>query len=103
MPPAGRIHAKPDSLMPTPSSEDRGAVMRAEPARWPAPARVVADGSGNAGASGAAYCARAGRDCEVFVPEGASERKTERMRAHGAAVRAAAGSGPGPELSPAGV
>ncbi|MGW7345270.1 pyridoxal-phosphate dependent enzyme [Streptomyces sp. NPDC054854] len=87
VPLAERIHAKLDSLMPTLSFKDRGAVMLAEPARRLAPERVVADSSGNAGTSVTAYCARAGLSCEVFVPEGTSEKKTEQMRARGATVR----------------
>ncbi|MFG2878527.1 threonine synthase [Streptomyces sp. NPDC048337] len=86
-----RVHAKLDFLMPTLSFKDRGAVMLAELARRLAPERVVADSSGNAGTSVAAYCARAGLDCEVFVPEGTSEKKTEQMRAHGAVVRVVPG------------
>ncbi|MCX4627802.1 MULTISPECIES: threonine synthase [unclassified Streptomyces] len=86
-----RIHAKLDFLMPTLSFKDRGAVMLAELARRLAPERVVADSSGNAGTAVAAYCARAGLKCEVFVPEGTSEKKTEQMRAHGAAVRVVPG------------
>ncbi|MFD8632346.1 pyridoxal-phosphate dependent enzyme [Streptomyces sp. NPDC059533] len=91
VPLAERVHAKLDFLMPTLSFKDRGAVMLAELARRLAPERVVADSSGNAGTSVAAYCARAGLDCEVFVPEGTSEKKTEQMRAHGAAVRVVPG------------
>lgn len=91
VPLAERIHAKLDFLMPTLSFKDRGAVMLAELARRLAPRRVVADSSGNAGTSFAAYCARAGLDCEVFVPEGTSERKTGQMRAHGAVVRVVPG------------
>ncbi|MCX5194616.1 pyridoxal-phosphate dependent enzyme [Streptomyces sp. NBC_00249] len=87
VPLAERIHAKLDYLMPTLSFKDRGAVMLAEVARRLAPRQVVADSSGNAGTSVAAYCARAGLDCEVFVPQGTSEKKTEQIRAHGAAVR----------------
>ncbi|MEU9254037.1 pyridoxal-phosphate dependent enzyme [Streptomyces sp. NPDC048270] len=91
VPLAERVHAKLDYLMPTLSFKDRGAVMLAEVARRLAPQRVVADSSGNAGAAVAAYCARAGLSCEVFVPEGTSERKTDRIRAHGAAVRTVPG------------
>ncbi|MFF3020414.1 pyridoxal-phosphate dependent enzyme [Streptomyces sp. NPDC057939] len=87
VPLAERVHAKLDFLMPTLSFKDRGAVMLAELARRLAPERVVADSSGNAGTSVAAYCARAGLSCEVFVPEGTSEKKTEQMRARGATVR----------------
>lgn len=86
-----RIHAKLDFLMPTLSFKDRGAVMLAELARRLGPERVVADSSGNAGTAFAAYCARAGLKCEVFVPEGTSQKKTEQMRAHGASVRVVPG------------
>lgn len=86
-----RVHAKLDFLMPTLSFKDRGAVMLAEVARRLTPRRVVADSSGNAGTAVAAYCARAGLSCEVFVPEGTAEKKTDRMLAHGAAVRVVPG------------
>ncbi|MFZ3472642.1 threonine synthase [Streptomyces sp. 4.24] len=91
VPLAERVHAKLDFLMPTLSFKDRGAVMLAELARRLGPERVVADSSGNAGTAFAAYCARAGLACEVFVPEGTSAKKTEQMRAHGATVRVVPG------------
>ncbi|MFH9606652.1 threonine synthase [Streptomyces sp. NPDC017448] len=78
------VSAKLDFLMPTLSFKDRGAVVLVELARRLAPDRVVADSSGNAGASVAAYCARAGLPCTVYVPEGTPAGKTERIRAHGA-------------------
>lgn len=78
------VSAKLDYLMPTLSFKDRGAVMLAELARRLGPDRVVADSTGNAGTSVAAYCARAGLPCTVFVPEGTSPKKTEQIRAHGA-------------------
>ncbi|GAA2480703.1 threonine synthase [Streptomyces gobitricini] len=78
------VSAKLDFLMPTLSFKDRGAVMLAELARRLAPRRVIADSSGNAGTAMAAYCARAGLDCAVYVPEGTSPKKLEQIRAHGA-------------------
>ncbi|MFB7271655.1 threonine synthase [Streptomyces sp. NPDC056244] len=78
------VSAKLDFLMPTLSFKDRGAVMLAELARRLEPERVVADSSGNAGTAVAAYCARAGLPCTVFVPEATSPKKTEQIRAHGA-------------------
>ncbi|MFC8273365.1 threonine synthase [Streptomyces sp. NPDC057271] len=80
------ISAKLDFLMPTLSFKDRGAVMLAELALRLSPSRVLADSSGNAGTAIAAYCARAGLDCVVYVPEGTSAKKLEQMRAHGAHV-----------------
>ncbi|MEU4177772.1 threonine synthase [Streptomyces sp. NPDC026589] len=78
------VSAKLDYLMPTLSFKDRGAVMLAELARRLGPDGVVADSTGNAGTSIAAYCARAGLPCTVYVPEGTSPKKTEQIRAHGA-------------------
>ncbi|MFD3974319.1 threonine synthase [Streptomyces cyaneofuscatus] len=80
------VSAKLDYLMPTLSFKDRGAVMLAELARRLNPDRVVADSSGNAGTSIAAYCARAALPCTVYVPEGTSPKKTEQIRAHGAVL-----------------
>ncbi|MBX9423143.1 threonine synthase [Streptomyces lateritius] len=84
------VSAKLDFLMPTLSFKDRGAVMLAAHALHLARAgrvdRVVADSSGNAGTAVAAYGARAGLDCLVFVPEGTSPKKLEQIRAHGARV-----------------
>ncbi|MFI6346478.1 pyridoxal-phosphate dependent enzyme [Streptomyces sp. NPDC050560] len=85
------IDAKLDFLMPTLSFKDRGAVMLAELALRLGPARVVADSSGNAGTAVAAYCARAGLACTVYVPEGTSAKKLEQIEAHGARVVVVAG------------
>ncbi|WP_405998735.1 pyridoxal-phosphate dependent enzyme [Streptomyces sp. NBC_00829] len=84
VPLTGTVSAKLDFLMPTLSFKDRGAVMLAELARRLQPRRVVADSSGNAGTAVAAYCARAGLDCTVYVPEATSVKKVEQIRAHGA-------------------
>lgn len=78
------VSAKLDFLMPTLSFKDRGAVMLAELARRLEPRLVVADSSGNAGTAVAAYCARAGLPCAVYVPDGTSPKKLEQIRAHGA-------------------
>ncbi|MEU5983787.1 threonine synthase [Streptomyces sp. NPDC047434] len=85
---AGAVMAKLDFLMPTLSFKDRGAVMLVELARrltrGGGVRRVLADSSGNAGTAVAAYCARAGLDCVVYVPDGTSPKKLEQIRAHGA-------------------
>ncbi|MFD7442977.1 threonine synthase [Streptomyces sp. NPDC059909] len=78
------VTAKLDFLMPTLSFKDRGAVMLAELARQLKPRRVIADSSGNAGTALAAYCARAGLDCTVYIPEGTSPKKVEQIGAHDA-------------------
>ncbi|NBE53900.1 threonine synthase [Streptomyces boluensis] len=87
----GTVTAKLDFLMPTLSFKDRGAVLLVELARRLAPERVIVDSSGNAGTSVAAYCARAGLDCTVYVPAATSPKKLEQIRAHGARVEAVRG------------
>jgi threonine synthase len=81
-----RLLAKVDYLMPTLSFKDRGAVMLAAVARALGAERLVADSSGNAGAAIAAYAARAGIRCEIFVPGATSRKKVAQIEAHGARV-----------------
>ncbi len=75
---------------PTGSFKDRGssvlltwahAVMRDAGL-----SRVNEDSSGNAGASIAAYCARAAVDCDIFVPERVSEAKAKQIEFYGANI-----------------
>lgn len=77
---------KLDYLMPTLSFKDRGAVVLATLAKVTGAERLVVDSSGNAGTALAAYAARCGVACEVFVPRGTSGAKVNQMRAHGADV-----------------
>jgi threonine synthase len=86
-PGAPGVWLKLDFLMPTLSFKDRGAVLVAELARRLGVPAAVADSSGNAGTALAAYLARAGIRCEVFVPAATSPAKLDQMRAHGAEVR----------------
>ncbi|MEU6442097.1 threonine synthase [Streptomyces sp. NPDC047046] len=81
-----RVSAKLDFLMPTLSFKDRGAVLLVGLAQLLGAREVLADSSGNAGTSVAAYCARAGLRCTVYVPESTSPKKTEQIAAHGARV-----------------
>jgi threonine synthase len=46
--------------------------------------RLVQDSSGNAGASVAAYAARAGMACDIYVPGTTSPRKVAQIEAYGA-------------------
>ncbi|SDS78504.1 threonine synthase [Microlunatus soli] len=81
-----RVSAKLDFLMPTLSFKDRGAAMLIEAANRLRPERVIADSSGNAGTAVAAYAARAGLSCTIYVPATTSAKKIEQVRAHGAEV-----------------
>ena len=78
--------AKLEFLSPTLSFKDRGAVWLIAAAVELGASRVVADSSGNAGTAIAAYAARAGLPCDVFVPAAASPAKLAQMEAHGAVI-----------------
>lgn len=83
---------KMDYFMPTLSFKDRGAAVLISHCKAIGVDSVVQDSSGNAGNSVAAYCAKAGIACEIFVPEGTSPKKIDMIRAHGAAVNIVPGS-----------
>ncbi len=83
---------KMDYLMPTLSFKDRGAAVLIAHCRDIGVKSVVQDSSGNAGNSIAAYSARAGIECEIFVPEGTSEKKIEMIKSHKAEVTTVPGS-----------
>jgi threonine synthase len=91
-PGAPGVALKVDYLMPTGSFKDRGAVLLAALARQLHVSQMVADSSGNAGSAIAAYAARAGIACEVYVPAATSEGKLEQLRSYGAVVRRVNGS-----------
>ena len=83
---------KMDYLMPTLSFKDRGAAVLVAHCKSIGVEKVVQDSSGNAGNSVAAYCARAGIACEIFVPEGTSSKKINMIEAHGAIANVVPGS-----------
>jgi threonine synthase len=83
---------KLDFLLPTGSFKDRGsAVMLSKLREWGV-RRIVEDSSGNAGASVAAYAARAGIEAEVFVPASASAGKLAQIGLYGARLERVAGT-----------
>jgi threonine synthase len=83
---------KMDYFMPTLSFKDRGAAVLMAHCKAIGVERVVQDSSGNAGNSVAAYGAKAGIQCEIFVPEGTSPKKIDMIRAHGAVCTVVPGS-----------
>ena len=83
---------KMDYFMPTLSFKDRGAAVLVAHAKAIGVDKVVQDSSGNAGNAVAAYCAKAGIGCEIFVPEGTSPKKIDMIRAHGAICTVVPGS-----------
>ncbi|MDR0250428.1 MAG: threonine synthase [Burkholderiales bacterium] len=82
--PWGNAHFKLDFMMPTGSFKDRGsAVMVSQLKRWGV-TEIVEDSSGNAGASIAAYCARAGIDAHILFPAYTSIGKAMQIALYGA-------------------
>ncbi|UOR14030.1 threonine synthase [Halobacillus amylolyticus] len=86
------ILMKMDYLMPTGSFKDRGAAVLIAKAKELGVTSVIADSSGNAGTSIAAYCARANIDCHIYVPASTSEKKIAQIKAHGAELHKITGS-----------
>lgn len=80
------FHFKCEHLSPTGSFKDRGSAVLVSTLAAAGIDAAIEDSSGNAGASFAAYCARAGIRARVFVPDGASPRKLEQIAAYGAEV-----------------
>ncbi|MGX6450099.1 pyridoxal-phosphate dependent enzyme, partial [Patulibacter sp. S7RM1-6] len=78
------VTVKLEGALPTGSFKDRGAAVLVSWLRAQGAEAVVEDSSGNAGAALAAYCARAGIRCAVYVPESAPPQKLDQLRAHGA-------------------
>ena len=83
---------KMDYFMPTLSFKDRGAAVLIAHCKAIGVNSVVQDSSGNAGNSVAAYCAKAGIDCEIFVPEGTSPKKINMIKSHNAKVNVVPGT-----------
>ena len=72
--------------------KDRGASLLVSYAREHQVSSLVEDSSGNAGCSIAAYSARAGISCEIFVPDHTSVGKLRQIEAYGSKVRLVEGS-----------
>ncbi len=80
------VYFKCEYLNPTGSFKDRSSAVLVSHLAAAGIESAVEDSSGNAGASFAAYCARAGIRARVFVPDGASPRKQAQIAAYGAEV-----------------
>ncbi|MFQ5942160.1 MAG: pyridoxal-phosphate dependent enzyme [Anaerolineales bacterium] len=80
----GQIYFKCEHLNPTGSFKDRGTAVLVSALKSAGVEEAVEDSSGNAGASFAAYAARAGIRARVFVPDYASGPKRAQIEAYGA-------------------
>ncbi|MCS7287278.1 MAG: pyridoxal-phosphate dependent enzyme [Anaerolineae bacterium] len=78
------LHFKLEYLSPTGSFKDRGTAVLVSFLKSAGIKEVVEDSSGNAGASLAAYAARAGIKARIFVPAHASPAKKAQIAIYGA-------------------
>jgi threonine synthase len=102
MPAAGRggeVFFKSEHMNPTGSFKDRYAAAEAASMRQEGVTTCLATSSGNTGSALAAYCARAGIRCQVYVNEVTPEAKLRQILAHGAAVFRVKGFGASPECT----
>jgi threonine synthase len=81
-----RLLFKLEMCNPTGSYKDRFVAAQIAEFRRRATQACVATSSGNTGASLAAYCARYGIACAIFVNEQAPAGKLQQMQAHGARI-----------------
>ena len=91
----GNVYAKLENLNPTGSFKDRGtaALFSAIHTLIKGKGRFISeDSSGNAGASMAAYAARAGLRAKIYVPQTVSGPKFNQIRIYGTEVVKVSGS-----------
>ncbi|HJW91264.1 MAG TPA: pyridoxal-phosphate dependent enzyme [Anaerolineales bacterium] len=81
-----RTAFKLEYLNPSASFKDRGSAPLLAFLLGRGVAAAIEDSSGNAGASFAAYAARAGIQAQVFIPDSASGPKRRQIEAYGAQV-----------------
>ena len=78
------VYFKCEYLNPSGSFKDRGTATLVSFLRSRGVTEAIEDSSGNAGASFAAYAARAGIKARVYVPDSASGPKRKQIEAYGA-------------------
>ena len=79
-----QLMAKLEFCSPTGSFKDRGSAVLVSAAAEEGITEFVEDSSGNAGASMAAYAARAGMNAHIFAPSTAARGKLDQIRIFGA-------------------
>ena len=86
-----QVAFKLENLNPTGSFKDRGTAVLVSFLRSRGVTAAVEDSSGNAGASFAAYAARAGIAAQIFIPAYATGPKLEQISHYGAKVTPVSG------------
>jgi len=86
------VWVKQDHLFPTGSYKDRGASVLISKMKELGVRQCVEDSSGNAGSAVAAYCARAGIGCDIYVPFDTAPAKLAQIQLYGAGLVRVPGS-----------
>jgi threonine synthase len=86
------VWIKQDHLFPTGSYKDRGATVLVSKMKELGIGACVEDSSGNAGCAVAAYCARAGIGCDIYVPYDTAQAKLAQIQLYGARLVRVPGS-----------
>lgn len=85
--PPGSVHLKLEGMNPTGSFKDRGMTLAVSKALESGATGVLCASTGNTSASAAAYAARAGLRCIVFLPKGkVAAGKLSQAVMHGAEI-----------------
>ena len=85
--PKGSVHLKLEGMNPTGSFKDRGMTLAVSKALEAGATGVLCASTGNTSASAAAYAARAGLRCVVFLPKGkVAAGKLSQAVMHGAEI-----------------
>jgi threonine synthase len=87
-----QVALKCEYINPSGSFKDRGSSVIASWLKWRGVTEAVEDSSGNAGASFAAYAARAGIKARIYVQSSTSGPKSKQIEAYGAELIRIAGS-----------
>jgi len=87
-----KVAFKCEYFNPSGSFKDRGSTVIMGWLKSRSITEAIEDSSGNAGASFAAYSARAGIKAQIFIPESASGPKRRQITAYGAKLITIAGS-----------
>lgn len=87
----GDVMFKLESINPTCSFKDRGSTIEISQAYAYGARNIVCASTGNMGASVAAYCARGGISCTIYVPDNTPRIKMLQMEGHGATIKQVTG------------
>ncbi len=87
-----QVAFKCEYLNPTGSFKDRGSSLMISWLKQQGVQKTIEDSSGNAGASLAAYAAKAGIQAEIYTPASASGPKRQQIEMFGATLMPVAGS-----------